>query len=175
VPAAGREPERDLPRAGVEVEDVGATIGLGLRLLRARDVADDGEGLALRQELKDPVRVAQSQTGLAEIALEQGKAAEAEAFARMAAPTFEEQKVTDLATLLYRHEERLLGAARDPNTFYRETVLPAKLVLNLGYLRSRSFLRDLKLIHLTIRYSLFPKRFDPELIKRALGAGVLNE
>src|SRR4029077_14920049 len=32
--------------------------------------------------------------------------------------------VTDLATLLFRHEEKLLGAARDPNTFYRETVLP---------------------------------------------------
>ena len=83
--------------------------------------------------------------------------------------------VTDLATLLYRDEEKLLGMSGDPNTLYRESVLPAKLVLNLGYLRSRSFLRDLKLIHLTIRYSLFPKRFDPELIKRALGAGVLNE
>ena len=83
--------------------------------------------------------------------------------------------VTDLATLLYRDEEELLGASGDPNTLYRESVLPAKLVLNLGYLRSRSFLRDLKLIHLTIRYSLFPKRFDPELIKRALGAGALNE
>jgi len=83
--------------------------------------------------------------------------------------------VTDLATLLHRDEEELLGASGDPNTLYRESVLPAKLVLNLGYLRSRSFLRDLKLIHLTIRYSLFPKRFDPELIKRALGAGALNE
>jgi lipopolysaccharide/colanic/teichoic acid biosynthesis glycosyltransferase len=77
--------------------------------------------------------------------------------------------VTDLATLLYRHEERLLGAARDPSTFYRETVLPAKLVLNLGYLRSRSFRRDLSLIFLTIRYSLFPESFDPDLIRKALG------
>ena len=77
--------------------------------------------------------------------------------------------VTDLATLLYRHEERLLSAARDPNTFYRETVLPAKLVLNLGYLQSRSFRRDLSLIFLTIRYSLFPERFDPDLIRKALG------
>ena len=67
--------------------------------------------------------------------------------------------VTDLATLLYRDEERLLGASDDPNALYRETVLPAKLMLNLGYLRSRSFRRDLKLILLTIRYSLFPRRF----------------
>jgi lipopolysaccharide/colanic/teichoic acid biosynthesis glycosyltransferase len=77
--------------------------------------------------------------------------------------------VTDLATLLYRDEEKLLGMARDPNTLYRETVLPAKLALNLGYLQSRSFRRDLKLILLTIRYSLFPKRFDPDLIKRTVG------
>ena len=56
-------------------------------------------GLELRQELKDTLRVAQSQTALAEIALEQGNASEAEAFARTAAPTFEQQKVTDYGTL----------------------------------------------------------------------------
>jgi lipopolysaccharide/colanic/teichoic acid biosynthesis glycosyltransferase len=82
--------------------------------------------------------------------------------------------VTDLATLLYRDEETLLGTAVDPDALYRETVLPAKLVLNLGYLRSRSFLRDLRLIHLTIRYSLFPEQFDPELITRTVGTGVLK-
>ncbi len=80
--------------------------------------------------------------------------------------------VTDLATLLFRDEEKLLGSSCDPNTFYRETVLPEKLVLNLGYLRSKSFRRDLMLILLTIRYSLFPDRFDPDLIKRTLGTGV---
>jgi lipopolysaccharide/colanic/teichoic acid biosynthesis glycosyltransferase len=80
--------------------------------------------------------------------------------------------VTDLATLLFRDEERLLSSSRDPNTFYRETVLPEKLILNLGYLRSKSFRRDLMLILLTIRYSLFPDHFDPDLIKRTLGTGV---
>ena len=82
--------------------------------------------------------------------------------------------VTDLATLLYRDEEKLLGASDDPNAFYREIVLPAKLRLNLGYLRSRSFLRDLRLILLTIRYSLFPERFDQDLIRRTLGTGALQ-
>jgi lipopolysaccharide/colanic/teichoic acid biosynthesis glycosyltransferase len=82
--------------------------------------------------------------------------------------------VTDLATLLYRDEEKLLGTAVDPTTMYRATVLPAKLVLNLEYLRSRSFWRDLRLIHLTIRYSLFPERFDPDLIRRTVGTGVLH-
>jgi lipopolysaccharide/colanic/teichoic acid biosynthesis glycosyltransferase len=82
--------------------------------------------------------------------------------------------VTDVATLLYRDEEKLLGTASDPNAFYRETVLPAKLVINLGYLRSRSLWRDLSLIFLTICYSLFPKRFDANLIKRTVGTGVVS-
>jgi lipopolysaccharide/colanic/teichoic acid biosynthesis glycosyltransferase len=80
--------------------------------------------------------------------------------------------VTDLASLLYRDEEGLLGASHDPNSYYRETVLPAKLILNLGYLRSRSFWLDLRLIALTIRYSFFPRGFDPELIAKTLGEGV---
>jgi lipopolysaccharide/colanic/teichoic acid biosynthesis glycosyltransferase len=83
--------------------------------------------------------------------------------------------VTDLATLLYRDEEKLLGTSSDPNALYRETVLPAKLAMNLGHLRSRSIWRDLKLIYLTVRYSLFPERFDPYLIKRTVGTGVFSD
>lgn len=83
--------------------------------------------------------------------------------------------ITDLATLLYRDEERILGSSGDPNAFYCDSVLPAKLILNLAYLLSRSFWQDLKLIFLTIRYSVFPERFDPDLIKRTLGIGVGNE
>jgi len=82
--------------------------------------------------------------------------------------------VTDLASLLYRDEEKLLSTSGDPNVLYRARVLPAKLTLNLEYLRSRSFPRDLRLIILTIRYCLFPKQFDPDLIKRTLGVGVLT-
>ena len=80
--------------------------------------------------------------------------------------------VTDLASLLYRDEERLLGTATDPHTLYRETVLPAKLMLNLGYLRYRSFATDLRLILMTIHYSLFPDRFDPELVTKTIGKGI---
>jgi lipopolysaccharide/colanic/teichoic acid biosynthesis glycosyltransferase len=83
--------------------------------------------------------------------------------------------VTDLASLLYRDEETILGTSGDPNVFYRESVLPEKLILNLGYIHSRSFWRDLRLILLTIFYSLFPRRFDPDLVRRTLGAGVCNE
>jgi lipopolysaccharide/colanic/teichoic acid biosynthesis glycosyltransferase len=76
--------------------------------------------------------------------------------------------ITDLASLLYRNEEELLAAAGDPNALYRESVLPAKLLLNLRYLRCRSFWLDLKLILLTIRYSLLPHRFDPDLVRANL-------
>jgi len=55
---------------------------------------------------------------------------------------------------------------------YRASILPAKLILSLAYHLSRSFRQDLKLILLTIRYSLFPERFDPDLIKRTFGIGV---
>jgi len=81
--------------------------------------------------------------------------------------------VTDLATLLFRNEEKLLATATDPPAVYQETILPAKLMLNVTYLRSRSFWRDLKLIYLTVHYSLFPRRFDPNLIKRTAGLGGL--
>ncbi len=83
--------------------------------------------------------------------------------------------ITDLATLLYRDEERILGAYSDPNAYYRATLLPTKLILNLAYLRTRSFWRDLKLIFLTVRYSLFADSFDPDHIKNAFGIGVRHE
>jgi lipopolysaccharide/colanic/teichoic acid biosynthesis glycosyltransferase len=73
--------------------------------------------------------------------------------------------ITDPASLLYRDEEEILGLSDDPNTFYRESLLPAKLLMNRAYLLSRSFCRDLRLIFLTIRYSLFPKKFDPDRIE----------
>ena len=82
--------------------------------------------------------------------------------------------ITDLATLVHRNEEQILGACEDPNTAYRDRVLPAKLNLNLSYQRTRSFRRDLKLIFLTIRYSLFPEGFDPDHVNKALGIGVWN-
>jgi lipopolysaccharide/colanic/teichoic acid biosynthesis glycosyltransferase len=77
--------------------------------------------------------------------------------------------ITDLATLVYRNEEALLGASDNAEVFYRESVLPAKLLLNLEYLCRRSFRHDVKLIWLTIRYSLSPERFDADRIRKAFG------
>jgi lipopolysaccharide/colanic/teichoic acid biosynthesis glycosyltransferase len=82
--------------------------------------------------------------------------------------------VTDLATLLYRDEEKVLGGAGNVHAVYQEGVLPAKLLLNLGYMRSRSLVNDLRLIYLTVRYSLFPKQFDPDYVRRTISSGVLR-
>jgi lipopolysaccharide/colanic/teichoic acid biosynthesis glycosyltransferase len=79
--------------------------------------------------------------------------------------------ITDVATLIYRNEEALLGAAHDPDSFYRDTLLPAKLCLSLAYLSTRSLWRDVRLVWLTIHCSLSPCRFDPGRIRRAFELG----
>jgi len=80
--------------------------------------------------------------------------------------------ITDAATLLHRNEEEMLRASSDPNAYYRSSLLPAKLNLNLAYLRSRSFSLDLRLIFLTLLYSVYPKSFDRDRVRRVLGIGV---
>jgi len=79
--------------------------------------------------------------------------------------------ITDVATLLYRDEEALLAASGDADRLYRETVLPEKLLLNAAYLRERTLLRDVRLIWLSLCYSLLPKRFDPGRIRRSFPTG----
>ena len=77
--------------------------------------------------------------------------------------------ITDLASLTFRDEEAILGAAANPAVHYRSVILPEKLRLNLQDQRTRSPSRDLKLLWLTGRYSFFPRGFSRERILRALG------
>ena len=58
--------------------------------------------------------------------------------------------ITDLASLRYRHENDLLAQAEDPDAYYIETVMPAKLTLNLEYIDHQSFWGDLRLIGQTV-------------------------
>jgi len=76
--------------------------------------------------------------------------------------------ITDLATLVYRNEEEILARAEDPDRYYREVLLPSKLALNIRYLRASSWIRDLKLLLLTVRFSFFPAGFDAALVERAV-------
>ncbi len=75
--------------------------------------------------------------------------------------------ISDLATLIYRNEEEILGARTDPEAYYRAEVLPDKLALNLEYIRRRTPLSDLRLIAMTVRYSFFPAGFRPEAVRQA--------
>jgi lipopolysaccharide/colanic/teichoic acid biosynthesis glycosyltransferase len=76
--------------------------------------------------------------------------------------------ITDLASLLYYDEERLLAGAADVERAYRERILPDKLALNLEYLNIRNPWRDLKLLVLTVWYGMLPVPFDGERIRRLL-------
>lgn len=58
--------------------------------------------------------------------------------------------LTDYASLQYIKENELLGKSADPEKTYIEEVIPAKLALNMKYVRERSFGLDLKLIFKTI-------------------------
>ena len=57
--------------------------------------------------------------------------------------------LTSLASIAYINENEILGRSRDPERTYREEVLPAKLALDLEYVRRRSLLLDLKIIFRT--------------------------
>lgn len=78
--------------------------------------------------------------------------------------------ITDLASLVYRNEEEILGGVSDPERHYREVILPAKLALNVQYIQVRTFWCDMKLILLTAFYSAFPTRFDASRILRTFRA-----
>jgi lipopolysaccharide/colanic/teichoic acid biosynthesis glycosyltransferase len=54
--------------------------------------------------------------------------------------------ITDAASIAYRWEERLLSESPEPETFYRELVLPQKLDLNLSYITTMSLGYDLRLL-----------------------------
>jgi lipopolysaccharide/colanic/teichoic acid biosynthesis glycosyltransferase len=58
--------------------------------------------------------------------------------------------VTDPAALEYRHEGEILAKVADRDRFYREVVLPHKLVLNLEYIQALSLRHDLALILRTL-------------------------
>jgi lipopolysaccharide/colanic/teichoic acid biosynthesis glycosyltransferase len=74
--------------------------------------------------------------------------------------------ITDLATLVYRNEEAMLGTVSDPERYYSEVVLPAKLALSIAFIRASSFWLESKLIICTVYYSVFPARFDANRIQQ---------
>lgn len=58
--------------------------------------------------------------------------------------------ITDYASIAYRHENDLLDAAQDPERMYIEQIMPAKIELNMKYLREISPAADIRLILKTV-------------------------
>lgn len=63
--------------------------------------------------------------------------------------------VTDLASILFRHESELLGQSGDPEKTYLEEIMPRKLQINLEYVEKASLAYDVKLIAMTVREVFF--------------------
>jgi lipopolysaccharide/colanic/teichoic acid biosynthesis glycosyltransferase len=63
--------------------------------------------------------------------------------------------ITGLTQVYFRHEERLLTQP-DPQAYYVKVLMPAKLALDLEYIRSHSLWRDIKLIAMTFRALIRP-------------------
>lgn len=58
--------------------------------------------------------------------------------------------ITGPATLRFRDEEQLLQQIDDPEAYNREVIFPAKVKMNLVYVRDYSFIGDLGIIWRTI-------------------------
>ncbi len=58
--------------------------------------------------------------------------------------------LTDNASLAYIDESEILANSEDPEKTYIETILPAKLELNLQYIREQSMGKDIGIIFRTI-------------------------
>jgi lipopolysaccharide/colanic/teichoic acid biosynthesis glycosyltransferase len=59
--------------------------------------------------------------------------------------------ITDFASIEFSNENEILAAVADPNKVYVEEIMPAKLKLNMRYIRECSLSTDFRIILMTIR------------------------
>lgn len=59
--------------------------------------------------------------------------------------------ITDEASLAYFNENEILAKSTNPERAYLEVIMPAKIELNLAYLKRRNFLSDIGVILRTLR------------------------
>jgi lipopolysaccharide/colanic/teichoic acid biosynthesis glycosyltransferase len=94
-----------------------------------------------------------------------GPRPEVEAYVALWEPTLREKVlsvrpgITGLTQIRYRHEETLLAQQPDPETYYREVLLPLKLQSDAEYVDRRTLLYDLSLILRTL-LALFERPSD---------------
>jgi len=59
--------------------------------------------------------------------------------------------LTDLASISYFEENKLLGKSNNPEETYISEVMPEKIKLSLEYINNQSFINDMKIILSTIK------------------------
>jgi lipopolysaccharide/colanic/teichoic acid biosynthesis glycosyltransferase len=79
--------------------------------------------------------------------------------------------ITDLSSLVFRNEERMLAGQEDVETFYREWLLPRKLEMSTHYAQNRSLLTDARLISLTLRHVITRREMNRDEIRRQFSYG----
>jgi lipopolysaccharide/colanic/teichoic acid biosynthesis glycosyltransferase len=57
--------------------------------------------------------------------------------------------LTDPSSIKFSNESELLGTAENPEKYYIETLMPLKIVISLNYIRTQSFVGDLRIIFQT--------------------------
>lgn len=68
--------------------------------------------------------------------------------------------ITNPASIAFRDEELLLERACDPIVYYKNTLLPAKLAMNLEYIKRSTFWGDLGVIVRTAICAAVPGKYD---------------
>ena len=58
--------------------------------------------------------------------------------------------ITDPVSIAFRHEADLLAAAADPESHYREVLLPQKAAMYVDYVQRRTLLGDLRILLQTV-------------------------
>lgn len=58
--------------------------------------------------------------------------------------------ITDPASIKYRNENDILSSASDPEQYYIQHIMPDKLKINIDYINTQTFIKDIKIIFQTI-------------------------
>lgn len=58
--------------------------------------------------------------------------------------------ITDPASIKYRNENDILSSASNPEQYYIQHIMPDKLKINIDYINTRTFFKDIKIIFQTI-------------------------
>lgn len=58
--------------------------------------------------------------------------------------------ITDPASIKYRNENDILSSQSNPEEYYIQHIMPDKLKINIDYINTRTFFKDIKIIFQTI-------------------------